>query len=147
MQQTQTDHQIFVGDAQGGGRTSSLSPVLIGVMAPMLLGLLVAPTILQGAAGVIGALLVFVLVLSLGAYVLSVLAPGEPVGFSFDTQARSASILREGIVARSRIEVPFSEIGRLKSVARFDRDGYECSAVELLTGNGDSWIVSANSLD
>jgi hypothetical protein len=144
MQQALTDHQFYVGDAEVAGRSSWLSPVMIGITAPVVLGLLVAPSILQGAAGFIGALLAVVLVFALGAYILSVLAPGEPVGFAFDTQARSAAVLRAGMVARSRIEIPFSEIARLKSVSRSDRDGYERSAFELQTRDGDSWIVSAD---
>jgi hypothetical protein len=143
----QAQPPIRIGLAQDSERSGWLSPVMIGIIAPVLLGLIIAPSILQGAAGVIGALLIVVLALALGAYILSVLAPGEPVGFAFDPQARTATVLRHGMVARSRIVIPFAEIARLKSVSRFDRDGYEQSAVELHTRNGDSWIVSADATE
>jgi hypothetical protein len=147
MQQALTEYQFFVGESDVAGQTSWLSPVMIGMVAPVVLGLIVAPSILQGAAGFIGAVLVVVLVFALGAYILSVLAPGEPVGFVFDTQARSAAVLRDGMVARSRVEIPFAEIARLKAVSRSDRDGYERSACELHTRDGGSWIVAADVSD
>jgi hypothetical protein len=135
---------FVVGTPDNDQGATWLSPAMIGVVTPVVVGLMVAPHVLQGATGVVVALLVVVLVLAVGAYALSLLMPGEPVGLAFNFESRTLAVVRQGPLARATVDLPFAEIAHIKLAIRFDRDGYQQTAVEVYSRDGDHWIVPAD---
>ena len=138
---------IWIGDGTEGGRSVWLSPALIGLSAPIVVGMVLAPQLLQGATEVIGVLLGALLLLAIGAYVLSVVAPGEPTGLIVRAGTKEVAILRRGLLARSEVVVPFSEVTKLSRSVGSDQDGYEISAVEVRTRDGVQWVIPGDVED
>ena len=138
---------MLIGDAAAGGQSFWLSPALIGLSAPIVLGMVLAPHLLQGAASIIGLLLAFMLVLAIGAYILSILTPGDAKGIAVRGDAREVAIVRSGLISRSEVSIPFADIARVVQSKRYDHDGYELMAIEVQTRSGDSWVVPAEISD
>lgn len=142
MVQSAPDNSLEVFNiGSTGDRAAWLSYALMGLAAPIVTGLVLAPQVLEGAGWLVGAMLVMVLVLSIGAYGLSVLVPGSPSGAVVRMGSREVAIIRHGLLAKSEVHVPFAEVTRVSIVSGADRDGYDRSALEVRTRDGDTWIV------
>jgi hypothetical protein len=133
--------EMLIGDAGGRGMAVWMSPLLIGLIAPVLAGLFLFPELLRDALGVVGLLLAVALMIALGGYIVSVLLPGAPSALAVRPEARTVAVILRGMLAQREILVPFKDVAKLASAKSFDHDGYERSAVELKTRDGDSWII------
>ena len=122
-------------------RAGWLSPALMGIAAPVVVGLFLAPQLLQGAATIVMMMLGLVLLLSAAVYGLSVVAPGAPRGFAVRAASSEVAIVRQGIVAQTEVVIPFKQIARLSLVRGADHDGYDANAIELRTRDGEIWII------
>ena len=69
-------NDVVFGADQIHSRAFWLSPALIGLCAPIVVGLLLAPYIISDAGFLIGGMLSACMVIAVGAYLLSVMAPG-----------------------------------------------------------------------
>ena len=79
--------------------------------------------------------------LAIGAYILSVVAPGEPGSIVVRAASKTVSIVRHGLVANSEVDIAFAEITRLAVTQSADPDGYQVSAIELRTRGGETWSI------
>ena len=132
---------IWIGAVDQGNRSLWMSPIIIGIAAPIILGLVVAPQILDGAAQIVMILLAILLVLAIGAYILSVVAPGEPGSIVVRAASRTVSVVRHGVVANSAVDIAFADITRVGLIQSADPDGYHVSAIELRTRGGEAWSI------
>ncbi len=112
------------------------SPAIIGLVAPILLMMIVDPGMLKHARFLIIAVLIPMLVISIGIYAYSVLNPGEVCGLVVDAASRKLELVEANIFASRKTEVSFSEIANARVVAGYDRDGYATSIAELVLRNG-----------
>lgn len=137
-----TQTEMWIGD-NAAGRASFLSPALLGLSAPIVVGMVVAPQLLEGGAGIVWLLLGVLFVLAACAYFLSLLAPGEVCGLVLRSEPREIAVVRRGMAGYSEVRIAFTEIGRLATATRYDHDGYEVPTVEVRTKDGDAWVVAA----
>ena len=135
---------IWIGAPEQGTRTVWLSPVLIGVAAPLIFGLILAPQFLDGAGPVVATLLALLLLLAGGAYVLSIVAPGAPRAMKVQTDTQTVVLLRHGLVANSELAIAFSEVARVSLTSGAYRDGFGTSGIEILTRSGERWALPAD---
>jgi hypothetical protein len=133
--------ELWIGDAGGRGVLMWLSPLLVGLIAPVLAGLFLFPELLRDALGVVGLLLALALLIALGGYVVSVLFPGAPSALAVRPETRTVAVILRGVLAQREILVPFKDVAKLVGAKSFDHDGYERSSVELKTRDGDAWII------
>jgi hypothetical protein len=138
---TATTADLWIGDVSQLRRSFWLSPLLVGLAAPVIAGLVLFPELLRDALGAVGLLLGLVLLIAIGAYVMSVLSPGRPAALSVQPESGFVSVVVRGPFAQSEIQVPFKEVAKLSALNGFDHDGYERSMVELKTRDGDIWII------
>ena len=99
------------------------------------------PELLRDAVGMVALVLGVVLLVALGAYVVSVLAPGVPVALEARPGESVVAVVIRGAVAQREILVPFKNVAKLNNVKSCDHDGYEFSSVELKTRDGDTWVI------
>ena len=131
---------LSIGDASGKRRSVWLSPLLLGLAAPSVAGLILFPELLRDALGVVAMLLGLVLLIALGAYVLSVVSPGRPEALAVRPETGTVAVTLRGALAQTEVLVPFKNVARLSALNGFDHDGYERPMVELKTRDGDVWI-------
>jgi hypothetical protein len=139
--QTAAADELWIGDAGSRGMAVWMSPLLIGLIAPVLAGLFLFPELVRDALGVVGLLLAVALLIALGGYIISVLFPGAPAALSVRPGTRTVAVILRGVLAQREILVPFKDVAKLASAKSFDHDGYERSAVELKTRDGDAWVI------
>ena len=132
---------LSIGDASGQRRSVWLSPLLLGLAAPSVAGLILFPELLRDALGVVAMLLGLVLLIALGAYVLSVVSPGRPEALAVRPETGTVAVTLRGALAQTEVLVPFKNVARLSALNGFDHDGYERPMVELKTRDGDVWII------
>jgi hypothetical protein len=138
---TPTADDIWIGDAAGRGMSLWMSPLLVGLIAPVLAGLFLFPELLRDALGIVALLLGVALLIALGGYIVSVLLPGAPAALAVRPETRTVAVILRGMLAQREIVVPFKDVAKLANARSFDHDGYERTAVELKTRDGDSWII------
>jgi hypothetical protein len=134
-------HDLWLGEPDVGRSGLWLSPLLIGLSAPAVAGMVLFPELLRDAVSMVAALLCVVLLIALGAYVFSVLAPGAPVALEARQETGVVAIIIRGVVAQREVLVPFKEITKLGAVKAYDHDGYELLHAELKTRDGDTWVI------
>ncbi len=133
--------ELWIGDAGGRGMLTWLSPLLFGLIAPLLAGLFLFPELLRDALGVVGLLLGLALLIALGSYIVSVLFPGAPSALAVRPETRMVAVILRSVLAQREILVPFKDVAKLVSAKSYDHDGYERTAVELKTRDGDAWLI------
>jgi hypothetical protein len=133
--------EMWIGDAVGRGLSRWMSPLLIGLVAPIVAGMFLVPEVLRDALGIVALLLSVALMIAVGGYIVSVLMPGEPAALGVRPETGTVAVVLRGVLAQREILVPFKEVAKLASAKSFDHDGYERSAVELKTRDGDAWII------
>ena len=139
-----TGNDIWIGIPDPGARTLWLSPVLIGVAAPLIFGLLLAPQFLEGAGPVIAVLLFLLLLLAGCAYLLSVVAPGAPTAVKVQAATQTLVLMRHGVLANSELAIPFADVSGIGLTSGAYRDGFGKSGIEILTRSGDRWTLPAD---
>lgn len=136
--------EFWLGDAAVGVRQPWMSPVLIGLGAPIVLGLLLAPQFLLGASSMIVASLVFLMIMAAGAYAISVLLPGTPGTLIVAPRTQTLTVIRYGILSNSSVEVPFSEVVRIELANELTREHSATPFLHLHTRSGDVWGIPAD---
>jgi hypothetical protein len=136
---------VWLGESAAGGLSKWLSPLLVGLIAPVVAGMFIAPDLLRESFGIVALLLGLALLIALGGYIISVLFPGDPAALAIRPQSGSVAVVMKGVLAQREIIVPFKEVAKLSSAKSFDHDGYELSAVELKTKDGDSWVIPCDA--
>ncbi len=130
---------LVLGETQVSslGALRWISPVVIGLCAPMVLGLLLFPGLIEHARFVISAVLVALVFVCAAAYALSVISPGAVTGLTIDRGRRQIALVREGMFAVTTQSVAFEDVADLRLARRSDDDGYLTENAELTTRQGD----------
>ena len=126
MQNSNAALEHFGVEAETGytGR-HALVPVLIGLIAPVLVLSVIDPRALASASVIFHIYLFLIFVVATGAYIYSVVEPGEITRVAFDRQKRQVLLDRSGLFATSTIEIPFSDVSTVRMETRYDEDGYQ----------------------
>jgi hypothetical protein len=126
MQNSAVTFEQYGVEAETGytGR-HALVPVLIGLTAPVLVLSIIDPRALANASVIFHIYLFLVFVIATGAYIYSVVDPGEITKVVFDKQSRVVTVNRAGLFATSALEIPFSDIAAVRVESRYDDDGYQ----------------------
>lgn len=126
-------------DPEGGrmqGIANAASPILIGVMAPILAAALIEPSLLKHSRFMIVAVLAPMMFLSIGIYTYSVLNPGEVSGLIADPSRRTLQIVQSNMFALRRTDLQFNEISAIRLASQYDRDGYAIQRAEMELRSG-----------
>ncbi len=137
--------EMWIGATPGPGASVWLSPMLIGLSAPVVAGLVLFPELLRDALGMLALVLSVALFVAIAAYIVSVLAPGVPVALEVRQATSEVAVVISGALAERVVLVPFKEVARLGLIKSSDQDGYEVTSVELKTRDGDAWVVAGNT--
>lgn len=130
-----TNQHFGVETEHGYTGRHALVPVLIGLMGPVLVISLVDPRALASASVLVHIYLFAIFMIAAGAYIYSVLDPGEVTRVTFDKQAGFVSAERSGLFAMSTLDIPFSDISTVRIEARYDDDGYQTAIPVMVLKN------------
>ena len=122
-----------------------LSPILLGLAAPMLVIGVVDPSIIQHGRVIIFALLAPMLMVATVLFAASLLWPGDVTAIIVDSKARKVEFVQSGVLATSSVEVHFDQIAALGLASRFDDDGYPFSQPEIQLRDGQRMALPAGS--
>ena len=134
--------RLVLGDDQIRGRVSGrfnfhmLSPILLGLSAPMLVIAVIDPSIIQHGRTILFALLASMLMVATVLFAASLLWPGDVTAIIVDAKARKVEFVQSGLLATSTVEVHFDQIAAIGLASRFDDDGYPFSQPEIQLRDG-----------
>lgn len=134
-------------DSYNGGH--ALAPILIGLSAPALMLMFVAPDLL-GGGGLRGILSVYLFVLmtfALGIFCISVIYPGPVVGADFEAKTGMAKIIRAGPLAHTVFDMPLDRIEKAELRLCYDDDGYSWTEPVLIMRSGDIINLPENTAE
>jgi hypothetical protein len=139
MSQATAIHPMLFGEADEGnvGAFRWLSPVLIGLSAPIVFGLMMFPSALENASVVLTAFLLVLLLICIAAYTVSVFVPGEVSGLLVDRGDRQIELITNGMFATGRRAIVFEDIADLRMAKQYDHDGYAVDLAELRLIGGE----------
>ncbi len=109
----------------------ALVPILIGLVAPVLVLVVIDPRALGSATVLLHIYMFAIFVIATGAYIWTVLDPGDITRVTFDKPSRKVVAERSGALAKSTLDIPFVDIAAIRMESRYDDDGYE-SLVPIL---------------
>lgn len=121
-------------DLDGGNapaRLHAVAPILLGLIAPVLVLLIVDPRALGSATVILHIYLGFMFLLATAAYIVSVFDEGQLTRIEFNEIERVLEVERTGLVAKKTVQIPFSDISKIRMESRYDDDGYQ-SEVPLI---------------
>ena len=114
-----------------------LSPVLIGLTAPIVFLMVALPDSVRHAQAVAGLMLFSAFLAASIAYALSVLEPGAVAGVELDPAAREVIVVQQGKFAAKRTRIRFDRIVSLRVAVRYDDDGYRSENPEFVLRDGN----------
>jgi hypothetical protein len=137
---------LVLGETQTSslGAMRWISPVILGLCAPMVLGLMMFPGLVEDARFVIGAVLAALVFVCAAAYTLSVVNPGNVTGLTLERSSRQIALMREGMFAVTTQYIAFEDVADLRLARRSDDDGYAIDVAELTTREGVTLILPAS---
>jgi len=117
-------------------RSYVLVPILLGLVAPVFVLWVVDARALLNATVIFNIYLYALFIIAAGAYIFSVLFPGEITHAGIDRNARVVTLERAGLLARSTVIIPFADISTIGMDITADADGYETATpvIELTSG-------------
>ncbi len=118
------------------GLANAASPVILGLVAPILLMMVIDPSMLRHAQFLIVAVLIPMLFISIGLYAFSVFNPGEVAGLIADPSRRILEVVQSNWFATRRTELPFNEVGAIRLTSVYDHDGYAVQRGEIELQSG-----------
>lgn len=139
-----TTDEFWLGDASLSDRQPWMSPVLIGLGAPAVLGLVLAPQFIAGSGSLIVAGLVLLLIAAAGAYALSLAFPGTPGTLIVVPSARTLTVISYGMLASSSVTLPFAEIVRVELAHALTREHSATAFLRLHAKSGEVWSIPAD---
>ena len=136
---TTLNEPIIIGavDLEKASAMRWLSPILLGLLAPAILALFFLPEGILQSTSIIFLMLTLMLVLSIAAYIATIIVPGDAVEFQIDSSARSVRVLLSGPFAGTVREIAFDEITGFRAVVRYDDDGYSENTAQLTMHTGE----------
>ncbi len=122
-----------------------LSPIMLGLAAPILVVGIIDPAILQHGRAIIFALLASMLMVATLLFAASLMWPGDVTAVIFDTKARKVELVQSGLLATSSVEVFFDQIANIGMASRYDKDGYPFTRAELELRDGQRVALPAGT--
>ncbi len=124
-----TDDRMAIGETVSAGpgslrRLQAASPLLVGLLVPLVIVYMLDPAMLRHARFVITLLLVAVMVVAAALYIASVLTSGDVRSVILDVRNRVVELVMDGAFATSNLKVPFDEIATVKRIRVGGREGY-----------------------
>lgn len=134
-------------DPEGGrmqGIANAASPILIGILAPILAAALIDPSLLQHARFMLIAVMAPMMFLTIAIYAYSVLNPGEVSGLIADPGQRTLQVVQSNMFAMRRTDLSFNEISSIRLASIYDRDGYPVHRAEMELQSGQRIGLPSN---
>jgi hypothetical protein len=122
-----------------------LSPIMIGLVTPMVVIGLIDPTVLQHGRVIIFTLLLSLLLIATVLFAVSIMWPGEVTSVIVDVKTRKVEFVQSGFLANSSVEVHFDQIAAIGFASRYDRDGYMTNAAEIQLRDGQRVALPATT--
>jgi hypothetical protein len=137
------DEHITLGtpDVDHASAMRWLSPILIGLSAPAILAFLFLQDNMMQIRTLVFLIMMIALIISIFAYVATVLVPGDPSGLNIFASRREVEVILVGPFAATIRRVPFDDIASLRTSVRYDDDGYSETVAELTTLDGDVYSI------
>jgi hypothetical protein len=145
------DQRLVLGqqpDASGARSRFNLhmlSPILLGLAAPMLVIGLIDPAGLRPGRVMVFALLGSLFLVATVLFAVSLLWQGEITAVVFDKQRRKIEFVQSGLLANISVEVHFDQVAAIGVAARFDRDGYPFTQAEIELRDGQRVALPAGT--
>jgi hypothetical protein len=142
--------QFVLGSAeimQSSRALQWLSPVLLGLAGPLVLMVVLGPSILDHAQFLFSMILLTILIISAGMFTFSVVMRGPVAAVVFDRPTRSVNIIRQGVFANSITVLPFDAVHKIQIASAYDDDGYRREIAELITTEGTSIVLPAGVIE
>jgi hypothetical protein len=126
---------------RGGINLHAVSPILIGLAAPIVALNVVHPSLLERMSHLDLVLMIFVFVIAAGIFVHSVLSPGKVVAAAFDPAGRTVTLVHAGHFAIINRDIHFSDIAGFGMAVDSDLDGNISRRAELHLKNGQCYTL------
>lgn len=136
-----SDGTINADASRTASLVGSAAPMILGLAAPILVMMLIDPSILRHASFLLLAILVPMLLVAVGIYAFSVINPGDLAGVIADAQRQEVDLLHANAFAIRRTTIAFEDISNVRLIAAYDRDGYATERGELLLQNGERVLL------
>ena len=122
----------FSVQSERAAHRHALPPILLGLLAPMLVFVLIDPRALTNASLILHVYMFAIFVTASAAYLISVFETGEVTSVNFDKAEKTVLVERTGLLAKSRMELPFADIATVRIETRYDDDGYQTALPVLV---------------
>ncbi len=123
------------------GGLHAISPMLLGLAAPFVLLLVLAPAAFISLGVAALAILMLIMVAATIIFVHGLLTSGRIAAVAFDRDRRAVDIVETGTFSRSVQTMPFSEVSALRASPHYDRDGYRYVTTELVLRSGETLLL------
>lgn len=130
--QVAADPSSFAVRSEAASHRHALPPVLLGLLAPMLLFLLIDPRAITNASLIAHVYMFAIFVIASAAYLFSVFETGEVSGVMVDQKSKVIFVERTGMLTKSTMEIPFSDVAAVRIETRYDDDGYQTAMPVLV---------------
>lgn len=125
-------------DAESTGGLRWLSPALIGLVAPLVAGLMLVPGAIENARPAVMSLLAVLLLVCVVAYAVSVLSPSVPTGLLVDRDQGVVEIFSHGLLASRTARYAVDDVADLAVERTYDDDGYAYDVARMTLRSGES---------
>lgn len=147
-------HNRHIPDAKDFGKKSellarghALVPILLGLLGPVAVLSFIDIYALANASAIVHIYLFAIFALAAGAYILSVLEPGEIIRVTMDQKARVVELERIGLLARSVMQIPFANITSVRVDVHTDKDGYETAVPVIVLSTHNVLALPAGTTE
>lgn len=121
----------------------AIAPIAVGSAAPMIITVLLAPSLFAKAMPFVMLAMAALLVGVVAIAIYSLLRKGDVVSVTFDPTSRSVELTHGGVFATSQTRLPVESIVSIEMASAFDDDGYRWQYPELLTRRGERFALPA----
>ncbi|MEQ1647354.1 MAG: hypothetical protein ABL898_02110 [Hyphomicrobiaceae bacterium] len=119
-----------------------LSPILIGLSLPTLFTLVFLQDSIAQIRTLILLIMIIALAISIFAYVMTVLLPGDPTSLNVIVSKRHIEVVLVGPFAATKRLISFEDVATLRTTVRYDDDGYSENVAELTTLDGEVFTLA-----
>lgn len=121
----------------------AVAPIAVGSAAPMIISMLLAPSLFAKAMPFVMLAMAALLVGVVAIAIYSLLRKGDVVSMTFDPASRVVELTHGGLFATSLTRLPAASIVSIEMASAFDDDGYRWQYPELVTRRGERFVLPA----
>ena len=138
-----SDGSMDPDSGRAAGMINAAAPLIIGLVAPILVFLLIDPSVLLNAPFLVSTILLPLLGFSVAVYAYSVLNPGDVAGVIVDREKRYVELVQANFFATRRTTLAFGEIASVRMASEYDQDGYAEPRAELILETGETVALAS----